>query len=324
MAIVPQVYTLTATWTATQHAALWRSMLIDAGLMTDWYDSTTPSAGYEHRVLRLTNDAAKTYGYQFIWFMFYTGNIYIQFATGWNPSTHVPVGTQYVDYYNSTCSTSFAGTTIASLSTSSAQTYVRYTSGDATFIGGAAPLLILKSAGTVPSWLDLDKVAAFTVFQPAYDAVATAGGWRTLTFNIPYQIRRMVFAAKPFTGTASTSFAVALPASCYAYAGTSTGNDCNDPSGGTVGYIGAIRLPSFTSATNPAFSSNYAPIITGIDPFPSLNLALPSDFGIVTTIGTVASARDTITVTAGVEVWEVMASVAAASTNSLCFVARTT
>lgn len=320
MAVTVQTYSLTATWTAAQHATVWRSMLIDAGLMTEWYDSVT-NGSYEHRILRLANNAAKTYGYQYIWLVFASANVYVQFATGWNASTHVPTGTQYYDYVATSCGTNATGfNTLMTLSTGSNYTYVRYTSGDVTYIGGPCSIVIKKTIGTVPSWLDLDKTAAFTFFNLLTDnAGAYSGGWRAMGFTFPFQIRRMLFGGRAFAGT----YDARVITSGYVYGGVTTSSDYNDPSGTSSNWAGAVRLPAFSSTINAAYSSNYTPIITGIDLFPLLDCGMGSDFGFVTTLGATPAVRDLISVTAGVEVWEVIATVTAGSTNGMCLLART-
>ena len=55
-----------------------------------------------------------------------------------------------------------------------------------------------------------------------------------------------------------------------------------------------------------------------------LNTTLPADFGLCTTVGATPAIYDTLTVTAGVEVWEVVGSTSSASTNGMCLLARTT
>lgn len=319
MAIVPQVYTLTSGWTTLQLADTWKQMLIDAGLMSDWHDSVNNGSHY-HRILRLTNDANKVYGYQYIRFLFYNYDVFIQFATQWDAVNHIPLGTQYHDYVTPTCANATTGFTLLQ-DLSSAQTYsfVRYTSGSYTFFS-AGNLIIRNGIGTVPSWLDLDKAAVFSVFNINYSASSTGSGWRSAYFSQPYQLRRMLGTGSPFAGTYSNRFIT----SGYCYNGIHSTSDVNDPSATSEYYAGMIRLPSFHTSVNPAYSANYAPIVTGLDLFPLFDMRLPDDFAMTTTFGLTPVFRDLIHVTPGVESWEVLGSYGANSTNSLVFLARTT
>jgi hypothetical protein len=125
--------------------------------------------------------------------------------------------------------------------------------------------------------------------------------------------------SRPLTG----SFAWRFITSGYTYQGINTTSDVNDVSSGTSSWGGAFRLPSFTSALNPAYSSNYTPIVTGIEMFPLLDFRLPDDFGFTTVYNISPADRDQIYVTPGSEVWEIMAQTSAGGTNPMLFVART-
>jgi hypothetical protein len=88
-------------------------------------------------------------------------------------------------------------------------------------------------------------------------------------------------------------------------------------------------LPYVPSAANPAFASDFNPVYTGIRHLTTVAANLPADFGLTASrTNNVNAIQDTLTVTAGVEVWEVIAfanaSSATAGNCSPLFLARTT
>jgi hypothetical protein len=88
-------------------------------------------------------------------------------------------------------------------------------------------------------------------------------------------------------------------------------------------------MPFGFNAANPAFTTDYNPIYTGIRHLSTVAANLPADFGITASRTNNTNAiQDTITVTPGVEVWEVLTFFnASAITNaaaSSLFLARTT
>ncbi len=148
MTVVPQTYTATATWTATQLADIFKQAFIDAGLMTDWFDSFLNTV--ENRVLRVINDGAKTYGTVYYWFMFTTGGVFVATTNTWNASTHVPTGTQYIDYYSTTTSATSAAAS-ATAAASSATLAASYTPAITAGVSG----YFLTNNGTTANWASL-------------------------------------------------------------------------------------------------------------------------------------------------------------------------
>jgi hypothetical protein len=165
--------------------AKFRQALIDGGLMTEWFDAwdITPNGNYKgsFRVLKLVQDAGKTYGttyavFQFI-YGYYNGmkqGVSVTFATGWNPTSHVAIGTQYLDYYDN-CNGNWwwgipsgSGTTLFNIGdTNRSIRLVTYLSGD-TFIFRwdqvSSNFMILKSIPAQPSWVDLNKTCIIPFF----------------------------------------------------------------------------------------------------------------------------------------------------------------
>jgi len=68
MAVTKQTYNINAGFTSVDVATALRSALIDAGLMTEWFDSFTISGNTICRVLQIIHDPTKTYGTCFYYF----------------------------------------------------------------------------------------------------------------------------------------------------------------------------------------------------------------------------------------------------------------
>ena len=128
MAVTKQTYTLSPTWTASSLADTFRSAFIDAGLMTEWYDAFL-SGSVENRILEVVNDATKTYGTVYYWFMFTTTEVRVHTALSWDATAHVPSGTIYQDYYSTTTNSTTNHTALStSLVATTSLTLTRYTS----------------------------------------------------------------------------------------------------------------------------------------------------------------------------------------------------
>jgi hypothetical protein len=96
MAVTVNTQTVTATWTASSLRSGFEALFIANGEMTAWYDSFTVS-GREYGVLEKTYDAG-TYGKTYYVFKFTTTEIYCMICGGWDAVSHVPTGTDGVDY----------------------------------------------------------------------------------------------------------------------------------------------------------------------------------------------------------------------------------
>ena len=97
MPVTKQIYAISAPTRAEVATAL-RSALIDAGLMTEWYDSFNVGSDRLCRVLRIQHDSTKTFGTCFYYFTISDSGIGVALATnGW--SGNVPTGTQYLDWH---------------------------------------------------------------------------------------------------------------------------------------------------------------------------------------------------------------------------------
>jgi hypothetical protein len=96
-------------------------------------------------------------------------------------------------------------------------------------------------------------------------------------------------------------------------------------SSNSVGSSDAVLVPYGFSNTNPAYTTNYTPIVNGYSYSNYITSNMPADFGIFFDYGTTAFAfGDRIVVSAGVEEWEIylFANNATAEAPSALIVAR--
>jgi hypothetical protein len=317
MAVTVETYTATATWTAAELADLFKDAFIDAGLMTDWYDSFLNTI--ENRILEVEYDDIKTYGKTYYWFQFTTGGVFLSVATGWNATTHVPTGTQYLDYYSNSTSSTANHALLTSLTSTTSVTLTRYTSivdsGFSWFLirnGTTSFDLHIPSAsvGRV-SWLDLDKV----LFHPCLRAKLSINGQCGIVefSNISTTTRRSYLAQGGLRGaTSATDYgsgtSVYLKISPYRYVGW--GNQTIASNNGlnqTFLLSGTIPLPTGFNNANPAYTSDVVPVFTGLDFWPYLTDAMPSDFGIsFHYANNTMTVQDKLIVTSGTEEWEML------------------
>jgi hypothetical protein len=317
MAVTKEVYTAASTWTASQLATLFTDAFIDAGLMTDWYDSFV-SSSIESRVLEITYDGAKTYGKAYYWFMFTTSGVFISVATGWNTTTNVPTGTARLDYFQTTATTTSNHVTVATgLSTGTAVELVRYTSGSNsayswfTLRNGATPIpfFIAPAATSIAPWIDLDKVM-FHHFIPAKFYVSTTGsaGRASVEFVSAYQVGRSYTAGGALRLSFDDTSAFALRTFTLGY--TAMGNSQNNFGSNWAGEFDTVGknviVPYGFNNVNPAYTTDYQPVINGYSYSHYISSVMPTDFGVVFNFGTTAfSYADRIIVTAAVEEWEI-------------------
>lgn len=314
MAVTVQTYDVPASATALQVEAQLRQLLIDAGLMIDWYDRIEGTDGFVHGILQLTNDASKAYGSQFIWFAIGPAGdgVYLQFCSRWNNISHQPSGVQYWDFYEplNPANYSYNGWWCISTDTSGT-TFTRYTSGDqrTTVVrdsDGGYLLTILKSVGSAPAWLDFDHCCAFSVFCLDGDSYGT--NYAGLNWYQPFSVRRDWFNGAPHYDTSSGNFARRFYGPMWVFNATGT-------------YYNGLPLPCQTPAQKPTLAQAVRPIITDINVMPPLDCTLGSDFGMVCTTGLTLNPGDTLTVSPA-EVWTVLYSLGSADLTAN-FVART-
>ena len=193
MAVTKQTYTAAPTWTASAAAALFEDAFIDGNLMTAWHDSFV-NGSVENRILKVSYDATKTYGECYYWFVFTTTFIGVSVASGWNNSTNVPTGTQYLDYFATTTNiTSNHSPLLSAASATTQLDLVRYTSAiDSDYSwfvirNDAVPLpfMITPASAPIVPWIDLDKNLFHHILQSNVNVAATGQSIATANFFLP-------------------------------------------------------------------------------------------------------------------------------------------
>lgn len=331
MAVTKQTYTAASTWTAAQLADIFRSAFIDAGLMTDWFDSFT-NAGIENRVLRVVNDAGKTYGTVFYWFMFTTGGAFVQTTLGWNAASDVPSGTIYLDYFSTATNTTASHRQFLSFASTTTATLTRYTSAINTnctwFVArnGANNNTFLIPYGTynATGFVDQNKTAFNgAVFTEGFLSV----GQSYLAFtHFAGHTRRTYLGSTALRGNTSVGSFVTTSADQVLISYTAAGNTNNRTDNLADGSSSmSIVLPTAFVNTNSSLAADHTPVFTSVLASPYLP-AMPSDFGIAPYYASnTIAVQDTLVVTATTEEWEMLRVVTNSNTDAgrLMLLART-
>jgi hypothetical protein len=314
MAVTKQTYTATATLTGATFFTQLRSAFIDAGLMTEWHDNFTNTL--ENRVMEITN-AAGTYGKTYYWFMVgASGNLVYQVATGWTAGSDVPSGTQYLDYFSTTTNAVTNHRQIAAFSFTADVKITRYTSGDVNFFvisQGAtySCFTIVKGSGSFQPWVDFSKGFLNLLYEVA---PAVSGGSGQVSFNRYASLRRELGRGTALNGSTAVSNYIGSTGGQsqgaeYAYYGLgNTSSNWATNIGEITTRRSAIILPIGFNGTNNAYTTNSSPVFHSLPYSQWITTTMGSDFGITMlyTANTLGI-YDTITVSAGTEVWEVMA-----------------
>jgi hypothetical protein len=329
MAVTKATYTATATWTASTLAGIFRSAFIDAGLMTEWYDSFLNTV--ENRVLEVDYGTG-TYANTYYWFQFTTAGVFYAQAASWNAASDVPSGTQYLDYFATTTNATTNHVQLLALSTATTVTLTRYTSGNHTFFvlrsGATYYTFGIDHAGvSLQSWMDLSKGYHNGMVRANCLAHGTNNGG--LAFLTPFRLRRAFLdGCVNLGGTAiGTNYTDELPVSGIGSVGAVSNQSTNTYVLATS-FNAPLLVPFGSATANPAFSTDFNPVFTGIRHLSTVAANLPADFGYTASRTNNTNAiQDTLTVSAGVEVWEVIAFANGAGTSgqpSPLFLARTT
>lgn len=342
MAVTKQSYSTAPTWTAAQIASMFRTAFIDAGLMTDWFDSFT-SSGHENRILQIQYDAAKTYGTTYYWFIFHVDHIVsLHVATGWNATTHVPTGTQYLDYFSTATNNYYNHWQL--LNTSSSTTLVnlvRYSSGSQHWFvvqqnNNRKCFTIQPASHTLQPWINLDK----GYYSGFININAHATDWpkASIDFCSSPALRRHITIGPSLRGVTYNDYYRGHYRSvlqCY-----QAMNNQNDNGGAMINATwfsngnsisgarpGGVVLPVGFTAGNPAYTSNSTPVFHSMPMTPYSTTTLNSDFGLTFHYDTnIFGFQDKFIVTSGSEEWEVLefanASAGDGTSPSAAFLAR--
>lgn len=331
MAVTKQTYTLLSGWTATTFLDnLLKPALVDAGLMSDWYDSFNISnVNNQFRVMQLQYNTAKTYGTTYYYFWCNGSEFGVAIASGWNTTTHVPTGTQFIDYHllptnmsnaNSSYSVTNLGRTSGGITNTTSVIIDRYTSQANTkqswFVlnqgstGRSKPFAFIHPNTTLNSWVDLDKGLLAGLYMTSADVANRVG---LLSFRQQENIRRAFCTGTALRGFAETYWGSDKFHLCgfapYSYVGL--GSENNSPDGNTTytknnPYSGFV-LPVGKSSVNPAYTSDYIPICTGLSWCQYASEALSSDFAVYMHYANNNIAfQDKFIVSAGVQEWEIL------------------
>jgi hypothetical protein len=325
MAVTKQTYTLSAGWTASQLTGIYRSAFIDAGLMTEWYDSFNNSSNYPVRVLEVDYDPTKTYGKTYYVFYFEGPSwVGVSVCSGWDATNHIPTGTQGLDYHvlpNSVYTVgSILFTTRIELSMNSGAdlSLVRYTSGadvkQSWFMlyhsgtSRSRPFTILHPNTSLYSWLDLDK-GIVSGFIDLYTYVSSRSGFVSL--RMPENIRRSLLTGYSLRGSVNSGNGNGIFHNLNFFSHCYAGLGNQDDSGGAnysnvgAGNNSCTFLPMGRLNANPAFTSDYVPICSGVPWSAFTSTPLASDFAVYMHYAdNNITLLDTFVVSSGVEEWE--------------------
>jgi hypothetical protein len=346
MAVTKEDYTVGTGWTAAQLAdTLFKAAFIDAGLMTDWFDSFELS-GRQWRVMETTFDATETYGKTYYYFVFTTALAGVSIASGWDTATRVPTGTEFVDYHrlpsqfsSASANSDVSAYTISSpfnINNSTQIRLYRYTSDDdarqSWFVlqQGAStsrPFNFVSGTSTLFPWLDLDKGIISGVSNIRADVSSFLG---RISFLQQENIRRALIYGTALTGNTNTSgnnifHRAEIPSHTFAGIGANFNANSNNLSS-LINATGMIALPVARASANPAYASDYIPICTGVPWSPFTPDPLAADFGIYMHYGANNMVfEDRFVVDPGIEEWEVLTVANNTFVNegaSSCFLAR--
>jgi hypothetical protein len=313
MACTKETYTATATWTASQLAQLFQDAFIDAGLMTAWFDSFL-NGGIENRILEVTYDGTKAYGKTYYWFMFATTGVWLHVATGWNAATDQPTGTQYLDFFATTANSTANHWQMFAAATSNTVELVRYTSGvdaDQSWFtikrsGDVNRTFTILKGVTVQSWLDLSK-GFFNGFVHVAPSISGNSGF--IEFDRGPSLRREIAVGTYLIGeTQSGDYVNITNRNLLSYGVVGRANSDGISNYGSTGFI---PLPTASATANPAYTADSNPVFHSLLFHPYVAESLPSDFGLSFNFASNAfDSGDSLVVTAGTEVWEVLAETA--------------
>lgn len=346
MAVTKQTYTLSTGWTVTQLVGIYRSAFIDAGLMTEWYDSFTNSNNFPVRVLEADYDGTKTYGKTYYVFYFETTSwVGVSICSGWDATNHIPTGTQSLDYHAlpnacyTVSSNYFSSRIELGVNNGADLSLVRYTSGADVnqswfmmYQSGTArsrPFTILHPNTSLYSWLDLDK-GIVSGFIDLYTNVSSRNGF--LSFRMPENIRRSLLTGYALRGSVNSGNGAGIFHEVnfftHCYAGLGNQNDSGGYNYSNVGsgYNACTFLPIGFSGPNPAFASDYVPICSGVPWSAFTSTPLAADFGVYMHYAdNNITLLDDFVVSSGVEEWETLSYANNAAVNdgaSPLFLAR--
>ena len=237
---------------------------------------------------------------------------FLQICTGWNATTHVPVGTQYLDHLGTTTNNnSNHWTLLSGITTSVGVRLIRYTSGinpdESWFvlINGATQRMFTIANGnrTVQPWLDLGK-GHYNGW--AHSQCTTNGVRGLIDFITGPGTRREIVRGSGLIGSTTIGdyTSTYLNQRNIGYMGIGKANASNANFSQNMPYI---ALPMGWSAANPAYATDSAPVFRGVPWTLYHQESPPADLGVTFHYATnTFLVEDTFVVSAGVEEWDIL------------------
>jgi hypothetical protein len=259
--------------------------------------------------------------------MFSGGGCHMQVTTGWNTTTKLPTGTQFLDFMSNATNTTNNHYIVSTFSTTANASIIRFTSqANSTHswfsfaqTGSFRTLFTIgQPTHGVASWLDLNKTM-FSHFIRFYVGTSSLSAYVSLV-NSGVVIRSCVYgsALKNITGPSSFNY-LSYPVAVYNGIGRGLNSLSTNVSGFTTNQsvssfsdLGGpefqLPLPIYEASVNPAFSSDVNPVHTCLPTsFYMTNSNMPSDLGIIFHYANnTMIAGDRFIVSAGVEEWEIL------------------
>lgn len=324
MPVTKQTYSAAANWTSENAANILRSAFIDAGIMTDWYDSFSIGANIV-RVLKVEYNGAKVYGASFYAFAFVDGYLNVHLASDWKASgtapINIPIGTQYIDYRWLPANYSINYGSVVSTDSQTSVLYLdRYTSASDSkqswfvFRSGLSvsrPFTILRGDTALHSWLNLDK-GIISGYQRIFPSVVSRAGY--IAFAVEENLRRCLLTGTAVSGQQTHVGFHNMRAITRSYAGL--GSEASDGSWSNNFPVGGYQnssascsiLPVGRNAANPAYTTDYIPICSDLEWSPFTPTRLANDFGVYMHYADNAiDYGDRFVVQSGINEWEVVA-----------------
>ncbi len=323
MAVTKQTYSISSGFANTDVASALRSALIDAGLMTEWYDSFTSSGSTICRVLRIIHDPTKTYGTCFYYFIIANSGITVALATnGWDATTpapiNIPTGTQYLDWHTLPAESGLSqstGTILFTYSTTSNLALDRFTSGSdtkqswfvfrqASTVTRSRPFAFLHKDMALHSWIDLSKGCISGLTRLTAHTPNRAG---VVNFQIDENLRRCLSIGSALRGVTNGFSYHGQQYNAYSYFGAgSEALGTNFPAW-KENNCAATPLPVGRNSANPAYTSDYVPVCSNMPWNLWTPTRLADDFGIYMRYDANDIALgDRFVVQAAVNEWEVL------------------
>jgi hypothetical protein len=155
-------------------------------------------------------------------------------------------------------------------------------------------------------WIDLDKTIFHHFVELSLNVTSATGtSVASATFEQLYRLRRSYINGFALRGSTSIArYRRTQAILCYTAYGHTNNTGANDRA---ITHSSEILVPYGFTDSNPAFTSNFTPVLKGCSFSPYLTNALPLDLGVhFPFTSTSFSFADKIIVDAGVEEWEIL------------------